>query len=236
MVDLIVFVLDVIALVIIGLSIRDYKTSSVGATFIYFFTGTALFGLIRAFIYLTESEVLPADMMTVMYWWHVMFYLSMICFMVAGRSLAKLVSPAAPQVLFRRAILVSVVFALVAAAVFASVTAADPIVLRYLKGTFWDWSGFPHFVAFTLAGAVAFYMLQVRNAAGRAIVGIVTPLLTGIAFFSLAHLFELLTESWHVIMLDETIGENFEGIIWSFGLAALVVAFSRFRFLSRHVV
>ena len=112
-------------------------------------------------------------------------------------------------------------------------THVNQFIIDYFKDTFWDTSGSMHFVAFTFAGLVAYYLNGIRRRFPGSVGSISAPMLISVGLLSSIHLWELLTESWKIIPVTGDLGEFVEMLFWVPVYLFIVIAFVRFRALTK---
>jgi hypothetical protein len=224
------FLLVGIAIAIILSAVRKQKGSLAGATFIYLLCAIALVGAFRAFIFLAETRILDIGEGTIVLFWHAMFYLAMVMFLLGGRSFVRLAGPPhGVKGAFGEATGLALTFLLVTLFLFLIAEPLNPLVAAIFEGSIWDQSGLVHFIAFVLGGFVASYLFQVRARLGRNFAVTAAPLLAALAFLSSLHLWELLTESWGVIKLPSDTIELVEQIAALPAFLLFIYAFWRLR-------
>ena len=105
----------------------------------------------------------------------------------------------------------------------------EPVIGIYTSSIF-DAIGLHHFLAFALAGAVAWYLISAKQRLGQIGRAIADPIIIAVTALSLQHLWELLNESWKVIDVVPAIGEGVEKIFLVVAGGALI--FGAWRLLS----
>jgi hypothetical protein len=229
-VEIVNFLLVGISIAIVLSAVRNRKGTLIGATFVYLLCAISLVGVFRAFIFLAEVGVLHLGEGTVVLFWHVMFYLAIVMFLLGGRSFVRLAGPPrGAKEPFGEATRLGIVFVL--ASLFLALIAEplNPLITAVFEGSIWDQSGLVHFVAFVLGGFVASYLFQLRARLGGNFAIIAVPLLAALAFLSFVHLWELLTESWRVIQLPSDTIELVEQLAALPTFLFFIYAFSRLR-------
>lgn len=200
-----------------------YTQGSVSIIWGYFLMGTLLLAAIQLFIVFNDVGVIAVHDSTFHISWHLMFYLSMLLFFMGGRGLVNLASNKPPEAAkLKHWAIGSFVFVLI---IFLGAEPVNQFVIDYFQGTILDTFGTHHFGAFLAALLAAFYMLKVRNRY-KDIIGIIaTPLLIFLALFGVFHLWELLTESWKLIIVEGSVIETVEQIIAIPALSVLLYGF-----------
>lgn len=155
-------IFTIIALLVIGVNIKEHGKSLVGNLLIYSFFGTLFLGAIRLFFALTDAGLIKIDDGTVMVCWHLMFYLTMLTFLISIRALVKIVDLSHTNSL-GNPFIPSIILGLLILAVFAIAAPVDQYVKTYFVDTIWDRSGLVHFVAFAFAGFLSYYLYKINK-------------------------------------------------------------------------
>lgn len=229
MLDIISFAFVIIALVVVLKLVLSYGESAIGVSLIYFLIGTFFLGMVRVFLFLTDSGRISVSEITVQIGWHLFHYCSTIAFFVASRILLGYTKGVQTKPSYLKAKMACAGSVIFIAGAFLVVIFFDGFIRKF-EGTFLDRAGLVHFISFALSIAIAFYLLKVKSKLIPAIAVIVSPLLVSVALFGISHFWELLTESWKVINLESSVIEQVEQYI-TFP-AYILVAYAFWRSMS----
>ncbi len=230
--EALIFVFIIVAVLLNITVIHKFKTSTFGMPFIYILSGMILLGLSRVVILLYDLEILEIQDITLQVWWHLLFYLAMVSFLFA---LTKIISTAKGQKLVgftKNDSIILGLFGLLAAILLLGAEAANQWVASLFDGSFMDKGGVVHFIAFGLAGFAAAKLFWIRinqKYSGKIIAAIIIPFLLFLALMSLNHFWELLTESWKVILVPEATIETVEQFFWLPAFICMTYGFIRLR-------
>lgn len=176
----------------------------------YLFIGTGTFFVITIFQKLAQSGVYHISDESPDIWWHIMFYMAMISFYLAFKSLAKLgnTDSANAPVNTEAGKTWGIISAILLVIIFIVPNWAEPLVSTYASSRLAE-LGLHHFIAFALAGVVGAYVFSAKIFLGQIGRAISSPMIIAIWALAIQHFWELLTESWKVI---EVTGETIEGV------------------------
>lgn len=212
--------------------VQGYKNSSVGVVLVYFLTFVFLLGSVRFLFLLEAMGALTIDDMTDMLIWHLLFYLSVVAFSIAVRSLLNLISPGHSAPSMRGAIWFGVFSAVYAGCVILVAPVVNEPWVAVFEGSWADHSGVFHLVALTFAWYMAVNIWRLKQKYGSSFASLATPLIITIVMLGGVHLWELLNESWKVIVVSGDIGSIGESALWIPALFAVFFAFARFKRLT----
>jgi hypothetical protein len=190
-----------------------HQKSNIGNFLIYSFAGVLFLGIIRLFFATVDSGLLQIDEMTVMICWHLMFYLTMTLFLVATRALVVVLDINYPPKEQLNPFILPTLAGLGILLLFYFSPVIDKSISPLVEGTWIEMSGIAHFIAFTYAGGVAYYLLRIKEKYSGSIGKISTPLLISLSILSLIHLLELLGESWHILPFNHEYVEVTESLL-----------------------
>lgn len=204
--------------------IFKYTKGTVSIIWGYFLVAVLLLASIQLFLVLVDKELIMVHDSTFHISWHLLFYLSMVFFVLGGKGLVDLAGNKSQDTQSKLFVWtgIAVVFTI---AIFAGAEAVDGFITANFEGTFLDTFGIHHFGAFVAALLAAFYMFKIRNMYEGMIGVIATPLLLFLALFGVFHLWELVTESWKLIAVEVSVIEGVEQIIALPALAILLYGF-----------
>lgn len=219
----------IIATVVTYNAARASSQSGLKTVLNYLFIGTGTFLVITIFQKLAEANVFGISAESTDVWWHVMFYVAMISFYIGFKSLARLGSPDAGATAPTDSGMVwgtVTIIVLITAFVFAG--SSEPMMQAYNSSRLGE-LGLHHFIAFALAGVVGAYLFSAKlflGQIGRAIAG---PMIITIWAFAAQHLWELLYESWKVVVMTSESGEGVERIFLVIAAVSITVATLRLK-------
>ncbi len=210
---------------------RKAPQSGLKTVLSYMFIGSGTFFAITVFQKL-------ADMGTVYklaegssdIWWHIMFYMAMISFYIGFKTLASLGTSEQTSMDTTKATNASKVWGWVCvvllAIIFVIPNWADSFIQIYTSSKLAE-LGAHHFVAFVMAGIVGAYLFSAKLFLGNIGKAIASPMIIAIWALALQHFWELLNESWKVIIVTPDVGEGVEKIFLT--IAAICVIFAALR-------
>ena len=216
------------AAVIMNSAVSKFGKSSLGSIFYYLFIGTSIFFVITIFQKLGGGFFgIAAESVDI--WWHIMFYLA---FFFYFRSLKLLVSLGSQegqdgqtvQVGSEKkwgiaALVILVIVFIVPRFVDASVMAYDSSPLGQL--------GLHHFLAFIFAAVVGSYLISAKKNLGMIGKAIANPMVIAMWAFAAQHFWELLFESWNVVVVTSEVGEGIERIFLL--ISAICIGYAAWR-------
>ena len=188
---------------------KFYKTN-IG--WIYFLFGIILFGLTRVFYILSDQGIIPISDDTLEVWWHLIFFNSLgLIFLSIKDIMGK------PQILkpksLKRCLSVCMISTIFAIFVFLSAAPLDEGFVSVFSDTFWAKIGIQHLIAFAFASLIAFTLFEIRSFHEQYNSYFTSPLLIVFIIFVVYHVWELLTESLEIIVIEEEIIEQIEQIL-----------------------
>lgn len=219
------------ASIITILAIRGFGKSVLGSIFSYLFIGTGIF------FFITIFQKLGADFFGVSdesanVWWHVMSYIALIFYYLALRFLVGLGNA---EIGPNNVVKIGaekhwmLVAATMLAIIFIIPETMDSLVSFYLISPLAG-LGLHHFLAFILAGVVGSYLVSAKKNLGQIGRAIANPMIVAIWALGLQHFWELLTESWKVIIVSEDSIEGVENIFLI--IASISIAYAAWRLKS----
>ncbi|MDB5194861.1 MAG: hypothetical protein JWO84_45 [Parcubacteria group bacterium] len=213
-----------IATLVTGLAWTKVGKSALRTVLSYLFIGTGIFFVITVFQSLGMGFFHIEDT-SMDFWWHFMFYLAMASYFLGFRALTELGSDTPPKGAGGWGIFALVFLVLV----FVLPGMTDTYVQAYMNSMFSS-LGLHHFLAFAAAGVVAAYLVTARKNLGQIGKAIANPMLIAILALGLQHFWELLNESWKVVMVTSQQGEGGEKIFLT--IAAICVTMAALRLKS----
>ncbi len=197
---------------------RRLSPSREGVGVGYIACGIALLGMTRVFYIFADRGVIFVHDDTLEFWWHIIFYMAMGAWICGAKVLSKVEGEGDRLSSLRSLKQWSVVSALVTAAVFLTAEPLDKSFVVGFDGTFWDIFGVQHFAGFVAAALALLYIvssvgIHESPSDARIINRLKLPLMITYGLFALDHFWELLTESWEIFVIEETVIEQVEQMI-----------------------
>ena len=222
--EMINMIFGLLAIVVIMGSIQKFQGSTFGHILLYFTFGTFLLTLIRLFLMLNEVAILPLSDETSTMGWHIIFYCAAICFLGGMQKLYRYTKDNNSQVNSRNASILGMILTGLGITVLATSHLYDNTYVKLLRFNNLYILGLHHFIAFLFAGFIAVYLWKAKKQSPKFTL-IINSFLWAFIFLSLVHVWELLTESWHVIPLGSDLIEHIEQLITLPGYILIVRAY-----------
>jgi len=209
---------------------RKLGNSIVSLPFIYILGGIVIEEAARILIILYEFEVYHIAEITLQIGWHYLFFLGMILFYVSLNRFAQRLNENDLHGFSKiDGGIFSVVF-LLSIIGFLFIGSVNQVIIDNFQGSIYDSIGLIHFLAFLVAGILTFRLLRIRRKAqdsrmGKYIESIVPTFILFLTLMSLNHFWELITESWALVDLDEAIIETGEQLFWVLSFFTMFVGF-----------
>lgn len=201
--------------------------SALGSVLSYLFIGTGVFFAITIFQGLgAEHFGIPDESMD--FWWHIMFYLAMMSYYLSFKSLTKLGMDEPAQSGMSKETTWGIFSLIVLVLVFILPGMTDAYVGMYMSSPA-SMLGLHHFIAFAFAGTVGIYLLNIKKNLGQIGQAIAGPMLIATFAFALQHFWELLNESWKVVVVTSDVGEGGEKIFLIIAAVCVTVAALRLK-------
>lgn len=220
-----------VASVVTMLAVRKFGKSALGSIFSYLFIGTGIFFVITVFQTLGE-DFFRISHESVDIWWHIMFYMALIFYYFGLRFLVGLGSTetdANQGVKIGAEKTWGILALILLAIIFIVPSWVEPVITTYESSPLGQ-LGLHHFLAFILSGVVGSYLFSAKKNLGQIGRAIANPMVIAIWALSIQHLWELLTESWKVIVVS---GDTIEGIERFFlVVSAIGIAYAAWRLKS----
>lgn len=192
----------------------------------YITIGTGTFFVITVFQKMAELGFYSVADESVDIWWHVMFYLAMVSFYFAFKSLAKLGSTDSSSVGADTGKTWAILSGIILVLVFVIPNWAEGLVQAYESSRLAE-LGAHHFLAFAMAGVVGAYVFSAKIFLGQIGKAIASPMIIAIWALCLQHFWELLTESWAVIEITSDKIEGVEKIFLTISAISIIYAVTR---------
>lgn len=223
----IIFLLIAIVFVITLTIVLKIGSGVLNVVFVSFMTGILLLGLSRLFLHLSDLGYYQLSSVTTHIFWHLIFYLSMLSFIWGGVRIKEISSSQSPIGFHSKDGIVLGALVVVSVGIFLIAQSLEPVLAPMLVGSFVDTFGLHHFIAVILAAFVAYYMYYIKVNWGQLLSVSVGPIIVFLSLMGAQHFWELLTESWKYIPIEEATGEHVEQLIVIPALAFLVIAMYR---------
>jgi hypothetical protein len=213
--DIVGVILMLIAIFALSKSVREYGKSTIGIAILYFLNATLVLGAIRLIFILDDDNILNVKDIAEMTAWHTLFYYAIILFYLAGFTLTKLVSAEKGKGSYKIAIFFFIITTVLSVGIVGAY--GTPVVgnflVKYLQDTWFSTFGWFHIIALILSGGIAIYLYTVKNKY-KGFSSVIGYLYISLALLATIHLWELLNESWRVIVVSSDFGEFFERCLW----------------------
>lgn len=184
----------------------------------YIAVGIALLGATRIYYLTADRGVISVHDDTLGMWWHLIFVLAMASCIIGGKALSG-GDDEREQTRARGTLKIwGVTVTIFTVVAFAVMQSLDQPFLAVFQDTIWATFGVQHFAAFVAAG-LAFLHIVVSFGGNRSredtsiLDQLKLPLMITYGLFSLNHLWELVTESWQILVLEEAIIERTEQLM-----------------------
>ena len=198
-----------IAIFILILIIRQFGSSAISIVFGYFIIGTALLALARLFILFSNTGIFDLSGETVNLGWHLLFFLAMITFFIAGKGFEKLGNGTDISANASKVMGWGLLCGISALLIFMMAQGIDKPFTAMFAGSIADDAGVLHLIAFILGGIAAFYLFH-KAKIGQVTALLAAPYLISFGLFALNHVWELFVESWKIIHVSGATGERVE--------------------------
>ncbi len=213
--------------------IKKFGPSVLGYILRYFRLGVISLLLTRVFVLLVDLQMITIGDGALEFWWHIIFYFSMFMFFMGAKSLVEFSSTGNSKAntgTLRNATTMTIVFMMVIFII--SVSSSAGFEKIYVGSTL-DGFGFHHIIAVLSAGLVSFYLFSVRSKIGLISKGLSTPLISALAVLSLQHLWELFSESWELIAVEDAVIEKVEQVFVSLSIIFFILAVLNIRRIAK---
>ncbi len=213
-----------LATVVTFLAVRKYGKSTLGSIFSFLLIGTGImFGITVYQLLGVDFFGVPDESITI--WWHLLFYVAFFFYYYALKSLVGLTTQGktVPASAVKTWGLVAIV---ILAIVFIVPKMAEPLLQDYENSVLFS-MGLHHFIAFALAGIVGGYLIVAKKRIGQIGQSIATPMIVALWSLSFLHLWELLNESWRIIVVSGEVGEGLEKVFLI--IAAVSIGYAAWR-------
>lgn len=209
--EMISITLALISVVILALVIKQFGTSAISVIFGYFIIGTLLLASARLFILFASLGYFDISDETLNLGWHLLFYLSMITFFIAGKGFTKLGAGGEVTENFSRVLGWGLFNFILVVLIFVLIPTTDKPFTAFWAESIYANIGVFHIIALTLGGLAGFYLFR-RAKVGQVTALLATPYLVSFTLFALNHFWEMLVESWKVIVVPPGVGEKVEQV------------------------
>ena len=200
--------------------------------FIYFTISIFFFSIMRIFYYLNETLGLEVSGIMITLWWHLIFYISMGIFLM-GLILMETSTLSLSQkssILNIKDKIIFGVITIISIILFITFFSLPEQVNSLIERTLLDHrNGFIHFLAFIIGGLVVAALIDTKKKFGKTITSSFIPFLLAISFISLVHVWELLTESYHIINIAGSIIEPVEDVLTIISMSSFLIAYLKIK-------
>lgn len=205
---------------------RFFGRGFIRIPFVYFAVSLFIMLLSFVFIILVENGFYAMEDVNFHIWWHLMFFLGMIAFILSSKKLKEvidtmLVSESMSDLRNEKIFLAFSV--IVSLAVFLAAQPLEPYMSEVFVGSFVDYLGLHHFLVFISAFMAAGYLFTVVRGQAQMFRRGAFMFLIFLVLISLQHLLELLSESWKVVALPGGTVEIVEKFIVATALVLLIL-------------
>lgn len=213
--DIVGVIIMITAIFIISKSVSAYGKSTVGVAILYFLTATLVLGAIRLIFILDDDNILNVKDVAEMTAWHTLFYYSIILFYFAGLTFTKLVSTQKGKSSYTRALIVFIfsIFFSGTILLFYSQSIVQDFLVKYEQSTPLYTFGWWHIIAVILSVIIALYLYNVRSKF-KGYSSVIGSIIIAIILMASIHTWELLNETWQVIVVSDDFGEFIERVLW----------------------
>lgn len=233
MLDIAGVIIMLVAIFIISKSVREYGKSTVGVAILYLLTATLVLGAIRCIFILDDDNILNVKDVAEMTAWHSLFYYAVILFYIGGLTFTKLVSTKNGKSSYPRAIFM-LIFSIVVSAIvllFYSQSFVQNFLIKYEQPTVFYTFGWWHLIAIFLSVCIALYLNTVKNKF-KGYSGVIGNIIIAIFLLASIHTWELLNETWRVIVVSDDFGEFIERVLWIPVFIFILLSYIRLRKIS----
>lgn len=208
--------------------IKKFGGGTLGKIFYFFAAGALFFGLAELFLFMNDWEVFDMSDISLHLSWHLIFYFSMICFILGGKKLHyfALGKPAVFGVAEKSFL---GIFGLITIFLFLFSDFTNGALTPLFEGTVVDQWGLHHLLAFIFASIAAYYFTTIEKDWGKLFGVAIVSILFFLVLVGLQHLWEALVENIKIIPVEGTTAEIVEKIILAPALVLLLFAFYRIK-------
>ena len=219
-----ILVLLIIGVLVMRNVLKKFGDSMMGKLFTYFSIGTILLVTMRIFIHLVELNFVSISFGALHFYWHIIFYLALVSFYFGLKGLVDLADGKDGEIpnMINKWKIFSIISIFL---IFVLSITTGSIYDSFYNSSIFESFGLHHFIAFALSVILSYYLIQSRKKIGMIGSGIATPFILSLSLFGLQHFWELLTESWKFIIVEEEIIEHVEQYIVIIAVFLLVYTF-----------
>ncbi len=200
-----------IALLLIS---ESYHDSMFSKSMIFFFGSVSQMGIIQLFFLLIELTIIRVDPTTVSLIWHFAYYLGIILFFEAIRTMMNISQLKGSRV-FSNGKFMIVSMTIIASLLMLGLSGLFQNLNKiYPIGTKLHEVGIYHYISLIITVAVLYYHSQLTNKISGAFGIITSPIFYSLIIMCFIHVFELAAESWMLFSVDYDLIEGIEIWIW----------------------
>ena len=213
---------------------RKAPRSGLKTVLSYLFIGTGAFFIITVFQKLVVAGFYNIADDSQDIWWHLMFYIAMISYYLGFRTLARLgaTETTNTEVSTAKSSLWGYFSLFLLVLIFFLPNASDSVVTMYTSSRLAGF-GLHHFIAFILAGVIGAYLFMAKLLFGQIGKAVAGPMIIALWAFALQHAWELLFESWKMVIVTTEVGEGVERIFLIIASVSIVYAALRLQSFTR---
>jgi len=191
--------------------IMKQKFHKTNVAWIYFLFAIVLYGLTRFFYILSDQGIIPISDDTLEVFWHLIFFNSLILFLISIKDIVRKSQYIKPRSL-KRCLSICIISTIFAISLFFLAKPLDEGFVSVFSDTFLAKIGIQHLIAFSFSSLVAFTLIEIRSLPEQYNSYFTFPLAMVFVLFVTYHVWELLTESLEIIVISEEIIEQVEQI------------------------
>lgn len=197
---------------------------AVRKAFLFFLSSTIFLALLRQFYFIQGLGISNVSETVLVLWWHFLYYTG-IALLIYGIVQLKIGINEQTKLKTTDKFMLYL-----AAFIFVSVNLSfftlHDFFTPLLKGTILDYkNGFIHFLAFLLGVYATLAMINFKSQLQEATKINFNLLFFGVFLLYTVHLWELLTESWHILNFADAIVETVEGVLSITGIILFLIAY-----------
>lgn len=220
------------SLIVVTFMVCVYLFQNIGGgalrvVFFGFTVGITLIGLSRVFLFASDLGVYHLEAATIHIWWHMLFVLGILAFIWGAWRLRQNMSLSSDKWQKSRDVYILTALLISGCAIFVVAPIAEGRLAVLLIGSSIDRLGLHHVLALIVSLAAGLLIHRIKKDWGTLLSVSVTPLLVFLLLMGVQHLWELLTESWKVVSLEESFIEGVEQLIVLPAFISLVIGFFR---------
>ena len=199
-------------LILIISLIKNKKLYQTNPSWIYFLFAIILYGLTRIFYIITDQGMLLISDDTLEVWWHLIFFNSLILLLLSLKNI-MLKQKYLEKKSYKTPLVICIISCIFSVSLFFTAEPMDDAFVSAFSETFFSKIGIQHLIAFAFVSIIAFSLIEVRSFPERYTPQLFKPLVIIFLILATYHMWELLTESVEIIILQESVIEQVEQIL-----------------------